>query len=228
MKNKQKIKVIKNGPYEVSGGVPLAKDIVTASNGICPDGYKKGQEYPKQESYRLCRCGKSSDKPFCDLSHMKNGFDGTETSDNIPYEEQAELIEGPDLLLKDARSFCSGARFCDRASGTWQLTLDSDDPECKKMAIETACNCTSGRLTACDKKTGKAIEPELEPSIGLIEDEPAGVSGPLRVKGGIPVESADGGVYEIRNRMTLCRCGQSGNKPFCDGSHISSGFSDEN
>jgi len=32
--------------------------------------------------------------------------------------------------------------------------------------------------------------------------------------------SADGFVYEIRNRVTLCHCGYSGNKPFCDGSHM--------
>ena len=39
---------------------------------------------------------------------------------------------------------------------------------------------------------------------------------------------ADGSAYEIRNRVALCRCGASGNKPFCDGSHVSSGFNDAN
>jgi CDGSH-type Zn-finger protein len=33
------------------------------------------------------------------------------------------------------------------------------------------------------------------------------------------VISADGKAYEVRNRVTLCRCGSSNNKPFCDGSH---------
>jgi hypothetical protein len=70
-----------------------------------------------------------------------------------------------------------------------------------------------------DKKTGKAIEPELEKSIELIEDPAIGVSGPIWVRGGIPIESADGNTYEIRNRVTLCRCGKSSNKPFCDSSH---------
>ncbi|HET8688843.1 MAG TPA: CDGSH iron-sulfur domain-containing protein [Methanosarcina sp.] len=40
------------------------------------------------------------------------------------------------------------------------------------------------------------------------------------MRGGIPIESADGKQYEIRNRVTLCRCGKSRNKPFCDGSHV--------
>ena len=61
---------------------------------------------------------------------------------------------------------------------------------------------------------------------GLIEDPSLGVSGPLWVRGGIPVTGADGGQYEVRKRVTLCRCGQSKNKPFCDGSHIEAGFKD--
>ncbi len=61
----------------------------------------------------------------------------------------------------------------------------------------------------------------------MIEDPQEGVSGPLWVRGGIPVVSADGTPYEVRNRVTLCRCGASQNKPFCDGSHASIGFTDE-
>ena len=68
--------------------------------------------------------------------------------------------------------------------------------------------------------TGDVLEPEFEPSIGLVEDIQAGKMGPLWVRGGIPVESADGFTYEIRNRVTLCRCGKSSNKPFCDGKHL--------
>ena len=44
--------------------------------------------------------------------------------------------------------------------------------------------------------------------------------GPIYVSGGIRVESFDGRGYEIRNRQTLCRCGGSKNKPFCDCSHF--------
>jgi CDGSH-type Zn-finger protein len=39
------------------------------------------------------------------------------------------------------------------------------------------------------------------------------------VRGEIPIQSADGKIYRIRNRVTLCRCGKSLNKPFCDSSH---------
>jgi CDGSH-type Zn-finger protein len=68
----------------------------------------------------------------------------------------------------------------------------------------------------------------FEPSIGVVEDPQIGVSGPLWVRGGIQVEAADGTPYEVRNRVTLCRCGASQNKPFCDGSHAAIGFTDEN
>jgi CDGSH-type Zn-finger protein len=40
------------------------------------------------------------------------------------------------------------------------------------------------------------------------------------------VVSEDGTPYEVRNRQTVCRCGQSRNKPFCDGSHKENGFED--
>ncbi len=65
-----------------------------------------------------------------------------------------------------------------------------------------------------------AVEPSLEKSIAVIND-PGVVDDvpPLWVRGGIPIYSADGKLYEIRNRVTLCRCGKSTNKPFCDSSH---------
>ena len=110
------------------------------------------------------------------------------------------------------------ARFCDRDDGTWTLTKKSDDQKARNIAIEEVGNCPSGRLVIWDKKTREAIEPKFKKSIGLIE-EPGDASGAIWVRGGIPIESADGGQYEIRNRVTLCRCGKSNNKPLCDGTH---------
>jgi len=177
-----------------------------------------GKEYPLQVTYALCRCGNSGNKPFCDGTHIKANFDGTETASREPYLDQAEEIDGPELKLTDAEDLCSYARFCDRAGGIWDLTVKSDDPEARSTAIEEGENCPSGRLVVWDKQ-GKAFEPEFEPSIGLVEDPQEGIRGPIWVRGGIPIEAADGSNYEIRNRVTLCRCGKSSNKPFCDGSH---------
>ena len=214
-----KVKVIKNGPYIVSGGVPLSEQLMCVDpDGQC-HGWKEGKKYPVQENYALCRCSHSETPPFCDGSHVKIKFDGTEEAARTSYLEQAGETDGPGLRLTDAKELCAGARFCDRAGGAWKLTQQSSKPDARKTAIEEACDCPSGRLVAWDQD-GKAIEPVFEPSIGLVEDTQAGKMGPLWVRGGIPIESADGTTYEIRNRVTLCRCGKSSNKPFCDGSHL--------
>jgi hypothetical protein len=121
--------------------------------------------------------------------------------------------------MTDAEILCASARFCHRGGDIWDLVPRSNEARARKTTIEDASDCPSGRLVVWDKKTGEAIEPHLEPSIGLVEDPSKGVSGPIWVRGGIPIESADGTLYELRNRVTLCRCGKSSNKPFCDSSH---------
>jgi len=215
-----RIKVSKNGPYIVSGGIRLAEQIVITNSEGDPCEWREGNKYQPQENYALCRCGQSKNKPFCDGTHVRVNFDGAETASREPYLKQAEEIDGPALKLTDAESLCASARFCHRAGGTWNLTMQSDNPNARKIAIEEAGDCPAGRLVVWDKKTRKAVEPVFEQSIGLVEDPQAGVSGPIWVRGGIPVESAEGNIYEIRNRVTLCRCGKSSNKPFCDSSHI--------
>lgn len=217
--NKFKIKVTKNGPYFASSGIPLSEQSICVDTDAQCHGWKEGKKYPAQESYALCRCGHSQNNPFCDSTHAKIKFDGTEEATNKPYIEQAAEINGPGLKLTDAEDFCAGARFCHRGGGTWKLTKQSGDAEAKQKAVEEACDCPSGRLVAWDKR-GKAIEPDFEPSIGLIEDTQTKKMGPIWVRGGIPIESAEGKTYEIRNRVTLCRCGKSSNKPFCDGRHL--------
>ena len=74
----------------------------------------------------------------------------------------------------------------------------------KQAAIEESCDCPDGRLTAWERD-GMTIEPDVEPSIGLVEDTQAERMGPIWASGGVPVESAEGIVYERRNRVTLCR-----------------------
>ena len=216
---KVKIEILKDGPYLVSGGLPLSEQhIVTNEEGDSLD-YREGKNYPAQAQYALCRCGQSGNKPFCDGTHKKVQFDGTETASREPYIQQAEAIEGPTVQLTDAENLCAFARFCDPKGRIWNLVEQTGDPETRKIVEYEAGHCPAGRLVVWDRKTGKAIEPKFEPSLGLIEDTAKQLRGPIWVRGGIPVVAADGQTYEIRNRMTLCRCGRSANKPFCDGSH---------
>lgn len=214
-----KIQVLKDGPYMVSGTLPLSEQwIVTNAEGESLD-YREGKQYPAQAQYALCRCGHSANKPFCDGTHKKVRFDGTETASHEPYAKQAETIEGPTMRLTDQENLCAFARFCDPKGRIWNLVQETDNPEARQLVKHEAGHCPSGRLVAWERSTGEAIEPKFEPSLGLIEDTDKKVSGPIWVRGGIPVVSADGKTYEIRNRITLCRCGRSDNKPFCNGSH---------
>jgi len=226
MKTNKKVVITKNGPYLVPGNLPLVKEISIVGEEGEPEKWVKGKKYPKQSDYALCRCGKSKNKPYCDGIHIKVNFNGEETASRETYINQAEKLSGPNLDLADAPTLCSGARFCHLSGGTWNNVKNSNNPKAKKIAIQTACNCPSGRLVVWDKKTGKAVEPKLDPAIALIEDPQAKVSGPIWLKGGISLESEDGRKYETRNRATLCRCGHSQNKPFCDGSHLDIHFND--
>ncbi|HMK45925.1 MAG TPA: CDGSH iron-sulfur domain-containing protein [Methanocella sp.] len=225
---KGKVVISKDGPYLVSGGLPLAKEFIVADpvEG-CPVEWQHGDMYPHQETYALCRCGESKNKPFCDGTHAKISFDGTETAGFERFIDKAGIISGRDIALIDYPELCALARFCHRAGGIWDLVLEVNDSGSRALAEEIAGNCPAGRLVIWDKKAEKPVEPVFHPSIGLVEDLEKGVSGPIWLKGGIPFESADKEkTYEIRNRVTLCRCGLSGNKPFCDGSHINAEFND--
>jgi len=226
MENNQKVKVTKNGPYLVSGSIPLCTEIAKEGKTGELEIWEKGKEFPKQESYALCRCGKSGSKPFCDGFHAKINFDGTETASKVEFTKQSEKISGPEIDLRDAENLCSNGRFCHLRGGTWSNVENSDDPKSKEIAIQTACNCPSGRLVIIDKKTNKPIEPDFQPSISLTQDPQAKVSGPIWLKGGVQLVCTDDTNYEKRNRIALCRCGKSNNKPFCDGSHITAGFND--
>ncbi len=222
----KRIKIVKNGPFLVSGKIPLIKLIISTDKSGYPYEWLEKKEYPQKEEYALCRCGQSKNKPYCDGTHEKVGFNGTETTSRKPYLDNAKEIDGSDLILTDNRSLCNHAGFCTRAGGIGYLVMNSDNPEAKKTAIQIASNCNSGRFVVWDKDTKNPIEPDFEPSIAVTEEPEKGVSGPLWVRGRIPIESSDGTVYEVRNRATLCRCGKSSNKPFCDGTHIMTGFDD--
>ncbi len=221
-----RIQACENGPYIVSGWIPLAKLTISTDDEGYPASYVESEEYPLNETYALCRCGQSQSKLFCDGTHEKTHFDGTEIASRAPYLTRVRKIDGPDLKLTDAPDLCNHAGFCLRASGIGNLTRSSDDPKAKRLAIEEAGNCTSGRLVAWHKEPEKSIEPEFEPSIALVEEPHKGCSGPLWVRGNVPIESSDGDTYEVRNRVALCRCGASSNKPFCDGSHMVIRFTD--
>lgn len=220
-KSREKITILMDGPYEVPKSVPLNQAIMRCDESGASTAWEKGREYKCDDGeavYHLCRCGHSKNKPYCDGSHEDAGFCGRERHDQPAYADAAELQRGGGVDMLDAESLCVGARFCDVGKRVWNYVDQSDDPECKEMAIREACSCPGGRLTIVDKK-GKLLEPNLPKEVSAVEDSYNDFRGPIWVKGGIPVEDQKGHKYEVRNRVALCRCGESSNQPYCDGSH---------
>jgi CDGSH-type Zn-finger protein len=214
-----RITILENGPYEVTGHIGLRRTSITPQG----HGYlyvDEGEIEHSDTIMHLCRCGRSSTPPFCDGSHV-NVFDGRLTASRAPFDERADVQEGPTIdLMDDGR--CAFARFCHRELGdAWTLADQSDNPEKRAEAIEAACECPSGRLVAVDRQTGEKIEHFYPPEIDVLQDPERNADGPLRIKGNIELIGDDGIPYEARNRVALCRCGHSRNKPFCDAEHVS-------
>ncbi|HBQ64701.1 MAG TPA: iron-binding protein [Clostridiales bacterium] len=220
----RKIKICKAGPYRVTGDVPLLeKIIVPKGNGYV---YEEGRQLPQSGQYLLCRCGRSKNAPFCDGAHIKTGFIGEETASREKFEDRADLLKGPGIDLMDDHR-CALARFCHREKGTvWDLLKHSDQEDLRQEVIQGATECPAGRLVPRDRQ-GNVLEPQYKPAVTVLQDPENGVSGGIFVQGGIPVESADGSLYETCNRVVLCRCGRSINKPFCDAMHIAVKFTDK-
>ena len=219
-----RIQITPNGPYLVSGAVPLTERYAAMSMDGEPlawDPVGAETDIPTvKEKYALCRCGHSGSKPYCDGSHARLGFDGTLTADRAPSATRRSTQVGPGIVMTDDPTLCVHAGFCGtRLTNVWKMMERTGDPEVRARVREMVDHCPSGRLEWAPTEGAPAEEREYTPSIAALPD------GPLWVRGGVAIDAPDGVTYEVRNRVTLCRCGQSANKPFCDGTHVASGFS---
>lgn len=222
---KPHIKVTKNGPYLVSGIDTVTEKFIMPDEEGASAEYKDGQTYAKlTEPIALCRCGKTKNMPFCDGAHVHHGFDGTTTAPHTPIMDGAHLYKGQDYTLADNELYCAFARFCDALGRVWNLIESGQNAE--KTAVKLAHKCCAGRLMIIDNQTNEVIEPNLPYEVSVLQDPAIGVSGPLYAQGGFEIEDENGKTYEGRNRQTLCRCGISDNKPFCNGAHASIRFND--
>ena len=218
----QRITVRPNGPYIVRGGISLVRKTPVMSEHGEPLTWEKGAVLSTAGVYRLCRCGRSSTKPFCDGTHTIVEFDGYETADTGPVADRAVNHEGEKIVVKDDRSLCTHAGFCgNRVTNIWKMVGKSDDTQVRAQIMAMVERCPSGALSFALEADGEIVELDLPKEIAVTPD------GPLWISGGIPVERRDGQPLETRNRVTLCRCGASAHKPLCDGTHKEIGFTDE-
>lgn len=215
------IRIETGGPYRVAGGVPVARASRVKTDRGEPIDWSAPQPLTAGRRYALCRCGRSSTKPFCDDSHLDGPWDDEETNDRQPREAGATVFPGDGVVMTDNRSLCSTAGFCtNRETTVWRMIALTSDPDVRERLKGMIDRCPSGALERAPEEDAEPDEPAFEPSVIVVKD------GPLFVRGRVQVASGDGFGYAVRNRMTLCRCGHSGNKPFCDGSHKQVGFRD--
>ena len=66
------ITIVENGPYVVNGSAPLLEEVITPVGGHRE--YRVRRTFPATQTYALCRCGASRNKPFCDALHVNVGF----------------------------------------------------------------------------------------------------------------------------------------------------------
>jgi CDGSH-type Zn-finger protein/uncharacterized Fe-S cluster protein YjdI len=92
--------------------------------------------------------------------------------------------------------------------------------KCSKAEVRDVVErCPSGALTYRDKNGAPETAPE-ENFVTVV------YNGPLYISGDLELESVPKDMPGVRFRSALCRCGQSENKPFCDNSHLNTGFAD--
>lgn len=122
------------------------------------------------------------------------------------------------------RRLCIHVEECVRAEGS--LFVEGRRRWCKpnestvKDAVDIIRRCPTGALTFKLKENYKMSEKNKENNVTVSGN------GPLLASGELNIEDAPTDMKGVKERAALCRCGQSKNKPFCDGSHIEAGFTD--
>jgi CDGSH-type Zn-finger protein len=218
-----KIIISLDGPYKVQGAVPLVHKTQVVSEYGEPLAWKKDGELKETGNYLLCRCGHSSEKPFCDGTHNEIEFDGTETADIRPSADRQVILEGgTGIVVKSDDYLCMDSGFCgNRLTNIDEMIVETDEPYVRAEIIGMIERCPSAAYAYAMKAGEANIEPDLPKQIAqtteITADGP--IAGSLWVTGNIPIQRADGKEFEIRNRVTLCCCGESCKKPLCDGTH---------
>ncbi|MGH1488663.1 MAG: CDGSH iron-sulfur domain-containing protein [Acidimicrobiales bacterium] len=217
MSDEQNITVAGGGPYLVKGSVPITSKSPIMSEHGEPLTWKTAPAGETKKRVALCRCGASENKPYCDGAHAAVDWDDTDNAPAGTYKERAQSHGGEGMEVFDDRPICVHAGFCgNQVTNVWKMAAKTGDSQVRAQAMAMIERCPSGALTY--SVDGEMIEPDLPAEIAVIPD------GPLWVGSGIEITRADGTTMEPRNRVTLCRCGQSGSKPLCDGSHKEAGF----
>jgi CDGSH-type Zn-finger protein len=205
---KPKIACLPDGPYKLVEPMPELRR-------------SSGTPLGTAGTAALCRCGGSKNKPFCDGTHRTNGFSDANLADGK--NDRRESYAGKRITIHDNRGLCSHAGFCtDSLKSVFRMGsepwIDPDGAAVEEI-IATVRKCPSGALSYSIDGVEHRDE-ERVPAVTVTDH------GPYAVTGGVELVGATFGDGASREHYTLCRCGASKNKPFCDGSHWHANFRD--
>jgi CDGSH-type Zn-finger protein len=197
-----------NGPY-------LVKNLKTLRNS-------KAEKLETKEVVALCRCGGSANKPFCDGTHAKIAFPDSKLEGRV--EDKRDDYAGAEVTIHDNRGICAHAGRC--SDGLPTVFLYGKEPwidpngAVAEEIVATVKQCPSGALSYSMGGV-EHRDQDREPVITIAEN------GPYVVSGGPELAGVARGEGASEEHFTLCRCGGSKNKPFCDGTHWHIKFKDE-
>jgi CDGSH-type Zn-finger protein len=200
--------------------VPLANGPYLATN-VGTLRSSKGRRLATHPAMALCRCGASANKPFCDGTHARVGFSSEKNSERTP--DGVRDFAGAEITVHYNLLQCAAAERCSqRLAAVFRKGEEpwiQPDRAAPDDIMRTIARCPSGALRYTTKgETGPAPRAG-PPEISIIENGPYAVEG-------IALSVDDWSEGAGREKYTLCRCGASRNKPFCDGSHWQVGFTD--
>ena len=180
-----------------------------------------GETWPTAKGVALCRCGGSQNKPFCDGAHGRNGFRDENRAD--PAKDKREAYAGNGITIFDNRALCAHAAHCtEQLASVFRYGkepwIDPDVASVQEI-IAVIGKCPSGALSYAIGGV-EAAPPARPPMVTVMPN------GPYAITGGIALIDVKPGNGASSEHYTLCRCGASKNKPFCDGSHWDAGFRD--
>jgi CDGSH-type Zn-finger protein/ferredoxin len=181
----------------------------------------EGMDLDVEPVMALCRCGGSKRKPYCDGSHHGLRFSGRKSPDRVT--DRVVEYRGREISILDNRGVCAHDKACVRNlpsvfNDMKRIWIDLNGANAEEI-IEAVKKCPSGALSY---KIGEVRYQDVERT-SLIRVEK---DGPLKVEGYIELKDDRGCRPESREHYTLCRCGKSKNKPFCDGTHVTVQFKD--